>query len=214
MSKQSPRNVCLGRGCGISMSSDESIHALWPFPKRIRLSACLQVQSETIKEFNRRARLSLLRNHTNQAVQIPARYFVAQGSDKLAHKSSSPTVTTRCLVLGLNTPKIDRQRWLWRWQSPRWKPSSRTLYFSRCFCFSVELDPNILLIFYSLALVDKSSIMWYNDMILFVQNSQTKFQVPEVRIYACLLKLPPCALTNWKNIPKLEEEVRSEKQRI
>lgn len=64
-SKQLPRKVCLGKGCGISVSTDKSIHAFWQFPKRIRLSACLQVHSKTTKEFNRRARLSLLRNHTN-----------------------------------------------------------------------------------------------------------------------------------------------------
>lgn len=92
------------------MSSDESIHALWQFPKRIRLSAYLQVHSEIIEEFNRRARLSLLRNHPNQAVMDSARAFTAQRSDKLAHKPSSSTVATRWLVLGLNTPKVDRQR--------------------------------------------------------------------------------------------------------
>lgn len=40
--------------------------------------------------------------------QIPARASIAQDSDKLAHKPSSPTVTARCPVLGLNTPKVDR----------------------------------------------------------------------------------------------------------
>lgn len=73
---------------------------------------CLPAYSCTqkaIKDFNNRARLSLLRNYPNQS-QIPGRAPVAPDSDKVAHNPSSPTMTARCLMLGLNIPKVDRQR--------------------------------------------------------------------------------------------------------
>lgn len=92
------------------MSSDESIHALRQFPKSIGLCAYLQVHSEIIEEFNRRRGYLYSGIILIKQSQIPERTFVAQGSDKLAHKPSSPTVTARCLGLGLNTLKVDRQR--------------------------------------------------------------------------------------------------------
>lgn len=103
MSKQLPKNICSGRECRISLSTDENIHAFWQFPKKRRLSVCLQVHWKD-KESTSRAKLSLLKSQTNQS-QIAARASAAWGSDKLAHNPSSPTVTARCLVLG----KVDGQ---------------------------------------------------------------------------------------------------------